>query len=82
MRDAAWGHKMPDEAIAYGRALLAAADAPEASPVERRRTFRDLFRAKKSAESLPLAEQLDIVRAAGRWFVFWGQRGHPIRADF
>jgi hypothetical protein len=31
---------------------------------------------------MALAEQLDIVRAAGRWFIFWGERGHPIRAWF
>jgi hypothetical protein len=22
-----------------------------------------------------IADQLDIVRAAGRWFIFWGERG-------
>lgn len=82
MLDTAWGHKLPEAAIAYGRALLAAADAAEGSPLETRRKFRELFSARKSAEPLPLAEQLDIVRAAGRWFVFWGERGHPIRAYF
>ena len=29
-----------------------------------------------------LGDQLGIVRAAGRWFVFWGERSHPIRACF
>jgi hypothetical protein len=31
-------------------------------------------------EAITIADQLDIVRAAGPWFVFWGERGHPIRA--
>jgi hypothetical protein len=30
----------------------------------------------------PIADQLEIVRAAGRWYVFWGERGHAIRAWF
>jgi hypothetical protein len=38
--------------------------------------------AKKEPEHIPIAEQLDIVRAAGRWYIFWGERGHPIRAWF
>ena len=80
--DTAWEHKLPEAAIAYGRALLAAADAAETSPLDAPRKSRGLFGLKKSAEPLPLTEQLDIVRAAGRWFVFWGERGHPIRAYF
>ncbi len=59
--NAAWEHKFPEAAVAYGRALLAAADA---------------------AERRAPADQLKIVRAAGRWFVFWGERGHAIRAYF
>lgn len=78
---AAWEHRFPEAAVAYGRALLAAAEAAERSPLEPRRGLRSFLGFGKSAEALPLAEQLDIVRAAGRWFVFWGERGHPIRAD-
>jgi hypothetical protein len=70
--DAAWEHKLPEAAIAFGRELLAAAEAAEISPREPGRV--------ESVEPLP--DQLDIVRAAGRWFVFWGERGHPIRAYF
>lgn len=78
--EAAWEHKLPETAIVYGRALLAAADAAEISPREPHRNFLSRLGLLKSAEPLPLPEQLDIVRAAGRWFVFWGERGHAIRA--
>jgi hypothetical protein len=80
--EAAWEHKLPEAAVAYGRALLAAADAAETSPLDAHRNFLSRLGLVKSAEPLPLPEQLDIVRAAGRWFVFWGERGHPIRAYF
>jgi hypothetical protein len=80
--EAAWEHKLPEASVAYGRALLAAADAAETSPRIVPRSFLSRLGLVKSAEPLPLPEQLDIVRAAGRWFVFWGERGHPIRAYF
>lgn len=80
--DAAWRHKLPEEAIAYGRALLAAADAAEISPRGQQQSFLSRIGLLRSAEPVPLPEQLDIVRAAGRWFVFWGELGHPIRAYF
>jgi len=80
--EAAWEHKLPEAATAYGRALLAAADAAEKSPRDAHRNLLSRLGLVKSAEPTPLSEQLDIVRAAGRWFVFWGERGHPIRAYF
>jgi hypothetical protein len=78
----AWAHKLPEEAVAYGRALLAAADAAETLPRDPSRGFLARIGLTRSAEPLPLSEQLDIVRVAGRWFTFWGERGHPIRAWF
>ncbi|WP_316158454.1 MULTISPECIES: hypothetical protein [unclassified Bradyrhizobium] len=80
--EAAWEHKFPEAAIQYGRALVAAADAAETSPRVAPRRILSRIGLVRSAEPLPLAQQLDIVRAAGRWFVFWGERGHPIRANF
>jgi hypothetical protein len=80
--EAAWEHKFPEAAVEYGRALLAAADAAETSPRVEHRNFLSRLGLVKSVEPLPLLEQLDIVRAAGRWFIFWGERGHPIRAYF
>jgi hypothetical protein len=78
----AWNHKFPEDAVAYGKALLAAADASNATgrtPTPRR-TFLSRLGLAKAPEPIAIAEQLDIVRAAGRWFVFWGERGHAIRA--
>jgi hypothetical protein len=83
--DAAWDHKMPEAAVSYGRALLAAADTaaaagPPGSPPPKRGFLSRLGLARGKAPPEPFEEQLRIVEAAGKWFVFWGQRGHPIRA--
>src|SRR5579864_6802906 len=80
----AWSHKFPEEAVAYGGALLVAAEAAETAgraPMRQRTLLSRLGLAKES-EPLAIADQLDIVRAAGRWFIFWGERGHAIRAWF
>jgi hypothetical protein len=80
----AWNHKFPEQAIAYGKRLLAAADAAEANgrvPTLGRTLLSRLGLAKER-EPVAIADQLDIVRSAGRWFVFWGERGHPVRAWF
>jgi hypothetical protein len=80
----AWNHKLPEQAVEYGQALLVAADAAEAAGGAPRRRHTLLFRLGlvKEPEPIAVAEQLEIVRAAGRWFIFWGERGHPIRAWF
>jgi hypothetical protein len=80
----AWNHKFPEEAVAYGRALVAAADAAQAASKvpKRRRTLLSRLGLAKEREPVAIEEQLDIVRAAGRWFIFWGERGHPVRAWF
>jgi len=77
----AWNHKFPEEAVAYGKALLSAAEAASKAPM-RRRSFLSRLGLAKESEPLPIAEQLDIVLAAGRWFIFWGERGHAIRTWF
>jgi hypothetical protein len=76
----AWEHKWPEDAVSYGQALLAAADAAETAPLQPRPSFFARIGLVRAPEPLPMAEQLDIVRTAGRWFIFWGERGHPIRA--
>jgi hypothetical protein len=80
----AYNHRLPDQAVAYGKALLAAADEAAAgrgpSPEQWRRGFLSRLFWGKEPEQMALAEQLEIVRSAGRWFIFWGERGHPIRA--
>ena len=85
----AWEHKFPEQAIAYGHALLAAADSAEANgplpilpPPPPKGIFALLFppRAEERKGECNLDEQLDIVRAAGRWFLFWGERQNAIVA--
>ena len=83
----AWNHKFPEEAIHYGDALLAAADAAESGGPPRSAPARSglfsLFRREaKASSTIPFEEQLDIFRAAGRWYRFGGERGHAIRAWF
>ncbi len=84
MLNKAWSHKLPHEAVAYGKDILALADAAQfaGNPPKRRRSFLSRIGLAKEPEPVALAEQLDIVRSAGRWFIFWGERGHPIRAWF
>lgn len=80
----AYNHRFPDQAVAYGKALLAAADEAEAGrepkPEQWLRGFLSRLFWGKEPEQIALAEQLAIVRSGGRWFIFWGERGHPIRA--
>jgi hypothetical protein len=80
----AWNNKLPEAAISYGRALLVAADAAETAGLasKPRRTILSRVGLVKTVEPVAIAGQLDIVRAAGRWFIFWGEHGHPIRAWF
>jgi hypothetical protein len=80
--DTAWEHKLPEAAIAYGRALLAAADMAETVPRAAHKNLLARLGLARSTVTIPLSEQPDIVRAAGRWFIFWGELGHPIRAYF
>ena len=80
----AWKDMWPPEAVAYGEALLAAADRAEGktSPAGIRglRWLIDKIGLNKTKSELTLEEQLAIVRSAGRWYVFWGEHGHYIRA--
>jgi hypothetical protein len=79
----AWNHKFPEQAVEYGKALLTAADEAEGGKKPtRRRSVLSRLGLSKERIPVPLGEQLRIVRAAGRWYVFWGERGHAIRAWF
>ena len=55
----AWNHKFPEEAVAYGKALLAAAEAAEAAgraPIRRRTLISRLGLAKES-EPVAIADR-------------------------
>ena len=98
----AWTPVMPpEEAVEFGRNLLASAEnpwiAPPPSPPPPPPPSGFLARlfGRKRAEPAPadlpdppdpppseeeLEEMRNILRAAGRWYIFWGERGHPICA--
>lgn len=82
--DRAWEHFLPEDAADYGRTLLGAADgAVRNGPIAPSAAKRGLLARLglgRAPGPAPLADQLAIVTAAGRWFIFWGERGHPIRA--
>ncbi|MEW5684257.1 MAG: hypothetical protein AB1942_05000 [Pseudomonadota bacterium] len=80
--DDAWEHKLPEEAVSYGRSLLdlaRTAQPKEAAPSKPGFLAR-FGLAKPPSDQLPFPEQVKAVDAAGRWFVYWGERGHAIRA--
>jgi hypothetical protein len=33
-------------------------------------------------DNTPFEEQIEILDIAGRWYVYWGERGHPIWGYF
>ena len=82
----AWtGCMRPEEAVGYGQKLLDAAErAAAAGPPAPKPPPRSWWggKAKARAQAPSFAEQLAILRTAGRWYIFWGKRGHPIQAWF
>jgi len=79
----AWTRMMkPAAAVTYGRELLAIADRAEAGEIKP--TFPGKPKYKLVGGELvtdgteSVADLIDILRAAGRWYVFWAERGHPI----
>lgn len=81
----AWAYMMPNEAVAYGRALAHAIEQvkvrgplPPPPPPRRGLLARLLFGEPKPVEECELSEQLDIVQAASEWYTYWGERGYPI----
>jgi hypothetical protein len=81
--DKAWHSKLPAEAVEFGEKLLAAAAVAEVGKGPKPHTsLLSRLGLSRRPEVRTLAEQLDIVRSAGRWYIFWGNRGHPIKAWF
>ena len=80
-RDRTWTFCMrPEEAAEFGRHLIEQAASPTVAQGQNRSPFGRLFGSKPSKISSD--EQRKIVEAAGRWYIFWGERGHPIWANF
>ncbi|MGE0213282.1 MAG: hypothetical protein AB7S41_16450 [Parvibaculaceae bacterium] len=79
--DRAWTPVMrPTEAVEYGTALSKAADEAEARGEIGKSWLRSLL--KRRSDDMSFQEKIDILRSAGRWYVFWGKLGHPINAWF
>jgi len=77
--DLAWRNVIPpSEAVVYGRLLLAALDRPAADlPPPGASQPGTLVPTELSVQ-----EQRQVIDEAGRWYVFWGQRGNPVWANF
>lgn len=79
---------------AAGRArrgeLLPEPPPPPPPPTPKPTWLQRLFGVKPAAQAQPIVhldtlsidEQIDVVEVAGRWYRFWGSRGHPIWAWF
>ena len=72
----AWSNMWPEEALAYGEALTAAAGDWEAAGPS------GADAGTLAASPSTFEEQIDILRSAGAWYAFWGERGHAVRAYF
>lgn len=62
----------PSDAVAYGRQLLAALNS----------RVTDEPGASSGQQHLSVQEQRQVIEAAGRWYIFWGERGNPVWAYF
>lgn len=81
--DRAWTAIMrPEDAVDYGKQLIAAAEQAAKGILKPSydqkwsswagRTF--------SESTVSVKDQIAILRSAGNWYIYWGERGHPIRA--
>ena len=84
----AWTDVMrPEEADDYGKQLLEAA-AKFRNSGERRQVssgfLSRLFDRRRRAQNKDMSdeEKLEIIESAGKWYRFWGKRGHPIWAYY
>ncbi len=75
--EAAYESKLPVDTINYGRELLAAG---EAFARENGLDPQNCQASNADVNGETLRLQADIVLSAGRWCVFWGERGHMLDA--
>jgi hypothetical protein len=85
----AYESKLPDEMLAYGRRLLAVANelarrhgvdphnlvVPDEFP-----TMEEFAAGKTGPTTLSPEHRIDVMHSAGRWCVFWAERGHFLDA--
>jgi hypothetical protein len=86
---AAYESKLPPDFLAYGRQLLAKAEdlaarhgldpmtlvVPDEIPTE-----EEFAAGKRAPETWSVEHRVDVAHAAGRWCVFWAERGHLLDA--
>lgn len=77
LMDAAYESKFADETVAYGQELLEAAHKYAAA---NRVDPRDCELSDDDMERKTPRYQTNIVLSAGRWCLFWGERGHMLDA--
>ena len=79
--DDAWDHKLPEDAVAYGETLLLALKNPiNPKGPKRPGLLSWIGLGSGDDDYVSMKEQRKIVESAGRWYIFWGKRGHSIRA--
>lgn len=72
--------KNPAAAVTFGSQLLEFAYSPP-TIVKPKSTFLNRMFGQKIAPS-SLQQQVEILKQAGKWYIFWGNRGHHIEAWF
>jgi hypothetical protein len=87
----AYESKLPDEFLEYGRRLLATAEnlahrhgldpltltVPDEIP-----TFDEFAAGKRAPDTVSVEHRIDVIHSAGRWCVFWAERGHILDAYY
>jgi hypothetical protein len=85
---AAYQSKLPADTVAYGRQLLAVADDlihrhnldPRMLRPDEFPTIEELQAGTPAPTSFSPTHRADVLSCAGRWCVFWGERGHFLDA--
>ena len=70
----AWNVMSPREAVAYGDTLAAIV-----TQLKRKHGHPKL---NPDGETFEMADKIDFLDEAARWYRFWGGQGHPIEADY
>ncbi len=75
----AWGTKLSDDTLDYGKRLLHTADTiAKENNLEYLRTQR----MPPETEENKIENKLHIVYAVAKWLIFYGKNGHGYEADF
>jgi hypothetical protein len=85
---AAYESKLPDDTLAYGRQLLAVADelvhrynlGPQTLGPDEFPTLEESEAGIPSPTTFSPTHRADVLSCAGRWCVFWAERGHFLDA--